>query len=155
MTPGELFGTLQFSVIFMWQEHLKTSSYSLHMALDEYYKEMPEKIDSLIEMYQADHENITIYTNLAYVTCDIRNYLNQLKHICKEGYALMDSNELVSGLDSIIEFITAIEYKVNKLGDGCIHNNTPVEISSVYPDREDCCDSFPYESLVSHMKKCL
>ena len=52
-TIEEFFGTLQQSVVEEWRKHLKTSKYSKHMALDEFYTEMPEKVDKLIEDYQG------------------------------------------------------------------------------------------------------
>ena len=47
MTIEELFGTLQMSVVATWRKHLRSAKYSKHMALDEFYKEMPEKVDDL------------------------------------------------------------------------------------------------------------
>ena len=53
MTIEELFGTLQQSTVASWRKHLRTAKYSKHMALDEFYKEMPEKVDALIEAWMG------------------------------------------------------------------------------------------------------
>ena len=52
-TPEEFFGTLLQSVTEGHKAHLKTSKYSDHMALDEFYDEMTELVDALIEHYQG------------------------------------------------------------------------------------------------------
>ena len=49
MTIGEFFGTLQDAVTAEWRKHLQTGKYSDHMALDDFYKDMPEKIDALMQ----------------------------------------------------------------------------------------------------------
>ena len=49
MTIGEFFGTLQDSITKEWREHLKTDKYSNHMCLNDFYEEMPEKIDALYQ----------------------------------------------------------------------------------------------------------
>ena len=37
------------SVVAGWRKHLRSAKYGKHMALDEFYKEMPDKVDDLIE----------------------------------------------------------------------------------------------------------
>lgn len=37
--------------------HLNTKSFARHIALDEFYKELPEKVDQLAESYLANPEN--------------------------------------------------------------------------------------------------
>ena len=77
----ELFGTLQQSVVESWRKHLKTSKYSSHMALNDFYDKMPDLVDQLIEDYMADNGieiegSIDGWTNEQmeqYV--DYRNYL--------------------------------------------------------------------------------
>ena len=61
---SQLFGTLQQSVVNSWKNHLKTSKYAAHMALDEYYKEMPELVDTLIENYQGIYGKVDDYKNI-------------------------------------------------------------------------------------------
>ena len=55
MTIEELFGTLQQSTVATWRKHLRTAKYGKHEALDEFYKEMPEKVDALIEAWMGAH----------------------------------------------------------------------------------------------------
>lgn len=119
MTIEELFGTLQQSIVAEWRKHLKTSKYSKHMALDEFYKEMPELVDTLIEDYNGhvgkkveDFKNILDAEKL-----DALQYLEELHKICQDGYDLLpeDAPELKSDLDAIKSKIDSVMYKVREL----------------------------------------
>lgn len=114
----ELFGTLQQSVVATWRKHLKTDSYSKHMALDEFYDEIPEKIDKLIEDYIGEHENIGEYINvLDGKSMTALEYLEALKEICEIGREkfLAGSSALESDMDDILSFIDGVIYKVRQL----------------------------------------
>ena len=120
MTIEELFGTLQQSVVGTWRKHLRTSKYSKHMALDEFYKEMPEKVDALIEAWMGvngkkpkEFDNILKSKNM-----NTLDYLKSLKKVVKDGYELMDENkELEALLDDIAELISSTLYKVKELNE--------------------------------------
>ena len=120
MTIEELFGTLQMSVVSGWRKHLRTAKYGKHEALDEFYKEMPEKVDALIEAWMGAHgkkvgafQNILPSSNL-----NTLKYLGELKRVCKEGYMLMGENdELKSLLDDIVNLINSTLYKVKELSE--------------------------------------
>ena len=102
MTIEELFGTLQMSVVSGWRKHLRTAKYAKHEALDEFYKEMPEKVDALIEAWMGAHgKKVGSFQNtLSASNMNTLKYLGELKRVCKEGYALMgDKDELKSLLD--------------------------------------------------------
>ena len=117
MKVEELFGTLQQSVVTTWRKHLKTKKYSSHMALDEYYKEAPELIDSLIEEWQGTHDKIEEYVNLfkdkEFDTAV--DYLTELRKVVKDGRELMDSSELESDVDAILSLIDSVIYKLKEL----------------------------------------
>lgn len=123
MTIEELFGTLQQAVTASWRKHLRTAKYAKHEALDEFYKEMPEKVDNLIEAWMgANGKKVKGYTNL--LTSSNMNtlkYLTELKKICKDGYDLMDDNEeLESLLDDIVNLINSTLYKVKELSESTV-----------------------------------
>ena len=120
MTIEELFGTLQQSAVAGWRKHLRTAKYGKHEALDEFYKEMPEKVDALIEAYMGAHgKKITKYTNvLTSSNMNTLKYLTELKRICRQGYDLLDDNEeLESLLDDIVNLINTTLYKVKELSE--------------------------------------
>ena len=122
MTAGEFFGTLQDSVTKEWREHLKTNKYSTHEALDEFYKEMPEKIDSLIEAWQADNDVITDYENILDYGLDAIQFLYALKEHVKAGRAelLRGQTELESMADDILGQIDSALYKLKHLSESRI-----------------------------------
>lgn len=120
MTIEELFGTLQMSVVAGWRKHLRSAKYSKHMALDEFYKEMPDKVDDLIEAWMGAHgKKVGNFTNiLTSSNLNTLKYLTELKRVCKEGRMLMGGNdELNSLLDDIINLINTTLYKVKELSE--------------------------------------
>lgn len=121
MTINEFFGTLQQSVTAAWRKHLQTNKYSNHMALDEYYTEMPEKIDALIEAWQSENDVVEDYVNLLKAEdYDAIGYLEALKKIVKEGRKLLGSSELESLCDDCLSQISSTLYKLKHLKEGLI-----------------------------------
>ena len=120
MTIEELFGTLQMSVVSSWRKHLRTAKYGKHEALDEFYKEMPEKVDTLIEAYMGAYgKKIGAFQNtLQSSNLNTLKYLGELKKVCRQGYDLLDDNEeLESLLDDIVNLINSTLYKVKELSE--------------------------------------
>lgn len=117
MTIEQLFGTLQQSIVDIWQEHLKTDSYSGHMAMDEYYKDMPELIDQLIENYMGRYGKVLSYENILNVanfTGPIE-YLTALRELVSQTYETISASELKSDLDAILSQIDSTVYKLREL----------------------------------------
>ena len=119
MKIEELFGTLQQATVASWRKHLRTAKYAKHEALDEFYKELPEKVDALIEGYMGAHgKKITKFDNiLKSSNMNTLKYLQELKKVCKQGYDL---------LDDIVNLINSTLYKVKELSE-----------SHSYPDLAD------------------
>ena len=116
MKIEEFFGTLQQSMVESWKSHLKTSKYSEHIALDEYYNSIVDKVDSLIENWMGTHGKVEEYINL--LTSDEYEsieYFEELRKIVEEGRELMDSTELESGVDDILSLIDTTLYKLKEL----------------------------------------
>ena len=142
MTVEELFGTLQQSVVGSWRKHLRTAKYGKHEALDEFYKEMPEKVDALIEAWMgANGKKIGEFDNLLKsANYNTLSYLKELKKICKQGYSILsDNDELKSLLDDIVNLINSTLYKVKELAE-----------SHSYPDLKD----YIAEALLCEAKNC-
>jgi len=121
MTIEELFGTLQQSIVEEWRKHLKTSKYSKHEALDEFYKNMPEKVDKLIEDYIGHTKNKPEeYKNvLEAEDMNALQYMEALHELCTEGRSLLDGvTELESDLDDILGCIDGCMYKLRELKEG-------------------------------------
>lgn len=123
MTIEELFGTLQMSVVSGWRKHLRSAKYGKHIALQEFYEEMPDKVDALIEGWMgANGKKIGNFTNiLSSANMNTLSYLKELKAVCKQGYDLLDDNkELESLLDDIVNLINSTLYKVKELSESNI-----------------------------------
>ena len=112
----EFCGTLMQSVVEMWKAHLMTDRYSDHMALDEYYKEMPEKVDSFIESFLSIDGKIDNYKNILTFSDDAIEYLTELKSLVVDGrdkYA--STTELESAIDDVLSLIDSTLYKLKEL----------------------------------------
>ena len=123
MTIEELFGTLQMSVVSGWRKHLRSAKYGKHIALQEFYEEMPDKVDALIEAWMGAHgKKVGNFTNiLSSANMNTLMYLKELKRVCKQGYDLLDDNEeLESLLDDIVNLINSTLYKVKELSESNI-----------------------------------
>ena len=123
MTIEELFGTLQMSVVSGWRKHLRSAKYGNHKALQEFYEEMPDKVDELIEAWMGAHgKKVGNFTNIISAgNLNTLSYLKELKKVCKEGYMLMGENdELKSLLDDIVNLINSTLYKVKELSESAI-----------------------------------
>ena len=120
MTIEELFGTLQMSVVAGWRKHLKSAKYGNHIALQEFYEEMPDKVDALIEAWMGAHgKKVGSFQNiLSSSNMNTLKYLQELKRVCKEGYSLMGDNDELKGLmDDIVNQINSTLYKVKELSE--------------------------------------
>lgn len=125
MTIEELFGTLQMSVVAGWRKHLRTAKYGKHEALNDFYEEMPDKVDALIEAWMGAHgKKVGSFQNtLSSSNLNTLKYLGELKRVCKEGYSLMGENdELKSLLDDIVNLINSTLYKVKELSESTMMN---------------------------------
>lgn len=126
MTIEELFGTLQQSVVAGWRKHLRTAKYSKHMALNDFYEEMPDKVDALIEAWMGvNGKKIKSYDNiLQSKNMNTLSYLKELRSVVKQGYALMNNEaELEAKLDDIVELIDSTLYKVKELSENKFMKN--------------------------------
>ena len=116
MKIEEFFGTLQESMLMTWRSHLKTNKYSEHIALDEYYSEIVDLVDTLVENWMGSHMKLEEYTNiLDGEEYDAIQYLESLRQIVVEGRELMDSSELESNVDDILGLIDRTLYKLKNL----------------------------------------
>ena len=113
------------SVVAGWRKHLRSAKYGKHVALQEFYESMPDKVDALIEAWMGAHgkkvgnfENTLSSSNLNTI-----KYLQELKRVCKDGYYLFaDHEELESLLDDIVNLINSTLYKVKELSESNMMN---------------------------------
>lgn len=118
MEAKDFFGTLQDSITAEWRKHLQADNHDVHVILDEFYKEMPEKVDALIEAWQADNDVVKDYNNI--LNADGKSaleFLEELKGFVKKGRTelLNGQSELESLCDDILALIDSTIYKLKHL----------------------------------------
>ena len=113
----EYFGTLQQSTVEAWKSHLKTSKHNVHVILDEFYKDVVEKVDALIEAYQGLHDKVEDYKNLMSTDkMDPIEYLDELHELVTDGKdKFLEEEELKSAADDVLNLIDSTLYKLKDL----------------------------------------
>jgi hypothetical protein len=116
----EFFGTLQQATVEAWKEHLKTDKYSKHIALNEFYEDIVELVDTLIEDYMGIYGKVSDYKNIMTTEkIGAVEYLESLREMCKEAADdLFDDDndsELLSDIDNILSLIDSTLYKLKEL----------------------------------------
>ncbi len=100
--------------------HLQCMYYSKHMELDEFYKELPEYVDSFIEGMMAERGPI-FCTGSSYVFQPLEEAIPLLEEYvqhCNKIHEILDSLEeygSVNKLEDIISFVDSILYKLKVL----------------------------------------
>lgn len=122
ITIGSYCGTLLFSVTHIHLCHLYTRKFAAHLALQEFYEEMPELVDKLVEKIQSikiidEYEDLTPILN--YSIADPIPYLKTLREfvvICRERLFNPEKfSSITSASDDIIDQIDSTLYKLTKL----------------------------------------
>lgn len=119
-TIGEFFGTLQQSVVKTWREHLKTNKYNNHKALDDFYKDMPEKVDAFVESYMGKYGKVKGYKNVMPEDMDAVKYLECLGDFVRCGskkFISKEDTELLSCIDDILNQIDSTLYQLKELNE--------------------------------------
>lgn len=118
MTINEYFGTLLQSVTEGHKKHLMTGKYSDHKALNEFYDDMPELVDNLIEHYQGEHGKVDGYQNTIEAEGkDAVAYLEELHTFTRNGQNELfpDDKTLGADVDAIDGCIESTLYKLKEL----------------------------------------
>lgn len=118
MTIGEYFGTLLQSVTESHKQHLMTGKYSDHKALNEFYDEMPELVDALIEHWQGTHGKVKDYKNMIEAAGkDPVAYLEELLKLARDGQKELfpEDKTLGADVDGICGQIESTLYQLKEL----------------------------------------
>jgi hypothetical protein len=116
---GTFVSTLLHSATLTHLMHFKTTSYSQHVALNAYYDEIPELVDSLVESIQGAYEAIidpypSMFGNgngddpLAYMV-SLRNYVKDYR------VQMPQDSEIQNEIDNIANLINHTVYKLKFL----------------------------------------
>ena len=122
----EFFGTLQQSTVEAWKEHLNTDKYSSHIALNDFYEDIVELVDTLIEDYMGKYGKVKEYKNLmSSEKMGAIKYLEELRELTTDGNKNLidkEDTELHSDIDAILSLIDSTLYKLKELTENRIKN---------------------------------
>ena len=98
--------------------HWQTESYAAHIALGEYYSEIPELVDAVIEAYQGKTgiilRKFPIETD-DYEAMTPLAYMEYLSEEMTEGRALFgEDSEIQNLVDAICDLIDSTMYKLRR-----------------------------------------
>lgn len=115
----QYFGTLQQSTVEAWRKHLKVSKKSQHETLNDFYEDIVDVVDKLIEDYMSIHGKVENYENLlSEKDMDALKYLETLREFTREGADKLfdkDDTELFSDVDNILSVMDTAIYKLKEL----------------------------------------
>lgn len=118
---NEYLGTLMQSRNQTHIYHLQTTSYAKHIALNEYYDEIVDLIDSLGEAYQGKYGIITDYKMIGTLSDlneedDILQYLEKIAKYCElKRQKLPQEGFLTNIYDDVDTLLRSTIYKVKQL----------------------------------------
>jgi hypothetical protein len=118
VTIGEFFLKLLHASTNGHILHLQTKSYSEHKALQKYYEELPDLVDSIIEEWQGAYQKIIDYPvsyeapnpNPLQEVLSIRDFLVKNRAIVGDYTSIQNSvDNLMSLLDSTVYKLTFLK----------------------------------------------
>ena len=100
--------------------HLQTPSFAAHKALNEYYDNIVDIIDGLVEAYQGKYGIITGYSNVAlqeYQSCDgIIAYFTTLCMFVEKTRSMIAQDSYIQNqVDEVVAEINSLLYKLKYL----------------------------------------
>jgi len=117
-TLTELVMDLLQSAVITHIMHWQTESYATHIALGEYYDEIPDLVDAVVEAYQGKNNVILAKFPVemeSYEDLTPLNYMEYLNQELMEGRALFgDDSEIQNLVDTIAELIDSTIYKLRR-----------------------------------------
>jgi hypothetical protein len=117
-TLVELVMDLLHSAIITHIMHWQTESYAAHVALGEYYDEIPDLVDAVVEAYQGKNNVILAKFPVemeSYEDMQPLAYMEYLSQELTEGRALFgDDPEIQNLVDAIADLIDTTIYKLRR-----------------------------------------
>ena len=97
--------------------HLKTNSYSAHKAMGNFYEEVGDFADSLVEQWQGVSEKLLEYPTSAEIKAintpeECVKYLRGLYDMCNKVQDMCEHSEIINTIDEIKSLINSTKYKL-------------------------------------------
>lgn len=117
-TLVELVMDLLHSSLIAHIMHWQTTSYAAHVALGEFYEEMPDLVDAVVEAYQGKNNVILgkFPTEMeSYESMEPLVYMEALSKELTEGRSLFgEDSEIQNLVDAIADLIDSTMYKLRR-----------------------------------------
>jgi hypothetical protein len=97
--------------------HWTTDSYAHHVALGDYYQQIPELVDQLAEAYMGRYGQFQSFPDDYYLpTDDPVEYMEGIKYFVQDSREVMpDDSEIQNLIDEIAQLIDSTLYKLRFL----------------------------------------
>jgi len=119
MNEGEFLITLLNAATIGHVLHLQSRSYAEHKALNTFYSELPDLVDSVIEAWQGRHQELVQYPDQMVEVSEHKDsleYLMFLKILVEEDrYVLGEESEIQNLVDNVAQLIDSTIYKLTFL----------------------------------------
>lgn len=117
LTVEDLFSELDIATTKVHRLHLQVESYAKHKALNQFYDEIQELADDLIEQYQGASETILKFPENAIIPNlktqeDGVIYLRKLYDMVNQVQGTIPYSEIVNKLDEVKSLIDSVKYKL-------------------------------------------
>lgn len=117
VTIGEFFLKLLHAATNGHILHLQTKSYSEHKALQKYYEELPDLVDSIIEEYQGAYQKIVEYPNTyeAPNPDALQEVMAVRDFLAKNRGVVGDYSSIQNSVDNLMSLLDSTVYKLTFL----------------------------------------
>jgi len=117
VTIGEFFLKLLHAATNGHILHLQTKSYSEHKALQKYYEELPDLVDSIIEEYQGAYQKIVEYPNIyeAPNPDALQEVMAVRDFLAKNRAVVGDYSSIQNSVDNLMSLFDSTIYKLTFL----------------------------------------
>ena len=99
--------------------HLQTKSFAEHKALNDYYDEVVDIIDGLVESYQGKYDLLTSYESYKILNYEsneqLLKYFKELESNIEENRKTIKDSYLQNQIDNAVELINSTIYKLKFL----------------------------------------
>lgn len=115
-TMGALIAELLHGATKTHMAHLKTTSYTAHMALGGFYDALPDLVDAVAEQYQGATEKLLDFPSVEVAPINTPdeaiNYLRELHYKITLVQETCKYSEIINELDVIKSCIDSAKYKL-------------------------------------------
>jgi hypothetical protein len=115
---AEFFYVLLMAAPHAHMLHLQTRSVAEHLALNELYTELPERVDTLIESYQGKYGLVMDYpanATMPTMASPVAMVVALNKYIDEKRADVSDDSEHQNAIDEIVTLINQTAYKLKYL----------------------------------------